>query len=166
MCRILKERIYGIFFFNNYIPENIPVVFLEAALTETVGDLIEQFRINDIINVCCNNPTPRLLKRGMTQDDIDARRRIQKWPNLNPGTNTYTVNNDLPIENLEDIINYILETTNLITTTEKRELFKNWIDNLSDSAIEKAYCSAFKIDNGCKYCPFPCKNRIKDKNDK
>lgn len=169
--RILHERIKWLFFFENYDNiANTPVVFLEAALTESIADLMSELKIKDIINVNASDKTRRQrLKehRGMSDEEIELRENIQKWPGIEPGTNTYTVNNDLDIENLKSTVNYILATTNLITDTEKRELFKIWIDHLSDTGLKKAYCSAFKADIDCKHCQFPCKEWLnkKDKND-
>ena len=171
MHRILNERLHPGIFFEGYDDiHRRPIVFVEAALTESVAEFIDVFDVKHVINVQCADHLrrQRLHDRGMSDEDIDTRSRLQSWPVLPNSVITHTVTNDQSIDVLRMQIDTLLGDKNFIYDTTRLELFKDWLRYIPTYAVDNAICSAFKTSKGCKNCPFPCKEWLnkKDKNDK
>ena len=171
MHRILNERLHPIIFFEKYDDiYNKPIVFVEAALTESIAEFINVFKVKHIINIQCADHIrrQRLHGRGMTDEDIDNRSRLQHWPVLPYGIKTHIITNYGTADDLALQVDYLLNDKNFIFSTTRLELFKDWLHYIPTYAVDNAICSAFKTSKGCKNCPFPCKEWLekKDKNDK
>jgi dephospho-CoA kinase len=171
MHRILTERLDPIIFFEKYDDiYNKPIVFVEAALTESIAEFIDVFKVKHIINIQCADHIrrQRLHGRGMTDEDIDNRSRLQHWPVLPYGIKTHIITNDGSADDLALQVDYLLGDKNFIYDTTRLELFKYWLHYIPTYAVDNAICGAFKTSKGCKNCPFPCKEWLnkKDKNDK
>lgn len=171
MHRILNERLHPGIFFEGY--DNIrrkPIVFVEAALTESVAEFIDIFRVKHVINVQCADHLrrQRLHDRGMSDEDIDTRSRLQSWPVLPSSVITHSITNDQSIDVLRMQIDTLLGDKNFIYDTTRLEFFKEVLPRIPTYAVNNAICSAFKTSKGCINCPFPCKEWLekKDKNDK
>ena len=162
---VIESALVGMFhtklLFNKEL-NSYPVIFIEAALTESLPSLIEDLHITDIIMVGCNENIrhERLLNRGMSEKDIEIRSALQQWIKPKTDINRYDINNDGNLSDLLDSVNTLL-SGNLLSKEEKYEHFKKFLDSAPDYCKTNTWCYAFYNSRGCGDCPFPCDRQEK-----
>ena len=154
------------------------IVFVEAAPTRQIGELIDFLHIEEAIVVSSDEAwrRQRLAEtRGMSEGDIDAFDNIQNIDNIQQifdpanktryrATNikTYYLNNcdDPAVVNarLMDIIEKEIRPT----VEEKFALYSRYLERSPDYCKMNAMCYSFYNMGGCNECPFPCSQKDPD----
>ena len=163
--RIIETALISTFYVKLLFDHKLnsyPVVFVEAALTESLSELIDELHITDIIRVECdeNIRYNRLIKRGMSEHDIKLRSALQKWPNTGSSCKFYNLNNNGKLSELFCAVNDML-AGDMFSKEEKYAIFKKYLDDAPAYCKENTWCYAFYNGRGCASCPFPCDRQEK-----
>ena len=164
--KILGSALVSTFVMNTFFKDEFktePIIFIEAACTESLHELINALNIKTIINVSVNEEIrhKRLIMRGMTETDIDKRSKLQKFPKLSKEHIVYNLENNGTLGDLSIALIELLADNEILSESEKYEVFKRYLDKSPGYCKNNTWCYAFYNSLGCGDCPFPCTRRQK-----